>query len=156
MSDIGGIIPEREMSDPLLAELNRMAAFESHLIVDDTWNAKLTILIGGTYEQHIEAFKLRKLSKAEQIELADYIRDGMKDNLAVVLQPNSKPGAQFIYFPRRPDITKPVIVGTIAHELLHVTIGILARAEVRLTAASEEAYTYLHGRLMQEFWKRLS
>ena len=64
----------------------------------------------------------------------------MKDNLAVVFQPNSKPGAQFIYFPRRPDITKPVIVGTIAHELLHMTIGILARAEVRLTAASEEAY----------------
>lgn len=132
-----------------------MVAHECHLIVDDTWNAKVTILIGGTYEQHIEAFKRRKISKAEQIELADYLRDEMKDNLAVVLQTNSRPGAQFIYFPRRPDLTKPVIVGTIAHELLHVTIGILTRAEVRLTAASEEAFTYLHGRLMQEFWKKV-
>lgn len=144
------------MSDPLLTEMLRMVKFETHLITIDQWNAKVTLLIGGTHDQHVDAFRRRKLGKEEQQELADYCRDDMKDNFAVVLQPTSRPGAQFVYFPRKPDLTKPVVVGTIAHELLHVTIGILRRADVRLTQASEEAFTYLHAHLMQEAWKRLT
>jgi hypothetical protein len=143
------------MADALLTEMLEMAKFESHLIAIDQWNAKVTIIIGGTHEQHVEAFRRRRVSKAESAELADYCRDEMKDNAAVVLLPTSRPAAQFIYFPRRPDPKKPVVVGVIAHEILHVTICILRRAEVRLTDASEEAFSYLHGYLMQEFWKKV-
>lgn len=144
------------MSDPLLAELNRMTNHECHLIVIPDWSAKLTILIGGTHEQHFEAFKKRKLHVWECTHLADWCRDEMRHNAAVTLQPTTRPRSQFIYFPTRPNIMKAETVGTVAHELLHVTISLLSLAGIKLTASSEEAYTYLHGHLMQEFWKKVN
>ena len=144
------------MSDPLLGELLKMAKFETHLIVLSQWSARVTIIIGGNHEQHLEAFKRRSVSKAESVEYADYMRDEMRHNAAVVLQPKSRPSAQFVYFPQPPNLTKADVIGVVAHELLHVTIGILRRADVRMTDASEETYTYLHGHLMQEFWKKLT
>jgi len=143
------------MSDPLLTEMLRMTEFQSHLITVDQYQAKVTLLIGGTHEQHVEAFKRRRVAKQESSELADYCRDQMKDCLAVVLYTASRPGAFFVYFPQKPDLTRPAVVGTVSHEMFHVTIGILRRAEVRLTDASEEAFAYLHGHLMQEVWKKL-
>ena len=100
------------MSDPLLAELNRMTNHECHLIVIPDWSAKLTILIGGTHEQHFEAFKKRKLHVWECTHLADWCRDEMRHNAAVTLQPTTRPRSQFIYFPTRPNIMKAETVGT--------------------------------------------
>ena len=144
------------MSDPLLTEALKMAQHECFHILVPQWHARLIVIIGGTYEQHLEIFRKRRVGKEEALDLANYLKSEMKHNAAVVLQPNTRPRAQFVYFPKRPSLTSPVTVGTIAHELLHVTVGILTKSDVRLTAASEEAFTYLHGHLMQEFWKRLS
>ena len=144
------------MSDPLLGELLKMAKFETHLIVLNQWSAKVTIVVSGSHGQHLEAFKRRRISKDDSQHYADYMRDGMKHNAAVVLQPPSRPGSQFVYFPVAPNLAKSEVIGTVAHELLHVTVQILRNAQVRLTGASEETYTYLHGHLMQEFWKKLA
>lgn len=132
-----------------------MAAFESHLIVVPQMRTKITILIGGDYDDHIKAFTSKRLTKMEKTVLAEFLRDNKNKFEAVTLIPTTRPQALFIYFHKRPDLTKPDTVDTIAHEILHCTFSILKRLEVRFNSGSEEAFTYLHGYLMGEFWKRL-
>ncbi len=86
--------------------------FESHLITVKPFAGNVTILIGGTDEELVAAFVRRRVAKYEALTLAAYCRKEMKDNLAATLYTNTRPGALFVYFPKRPDITKPKVVDT--------------------------------------------
>lgn len=129
--------------------------FATYFFGYDQWNAKVVVMIGGERDQHEATFRKYKIGKAESAELADWCRDEMRDSFGVTLQPQTKPGVQVVYFPRRPNLANPVHVGMVGHELFHAVTCILRRAEVRLTHASEEAFAYLLGHLMQQFWRRM-
>lgn len=143
-------------ADPLLKELLKMDKFEYHLIPLSQWRARVILMVGGTYEQHVEAFRKNLLTRDEQVFLATDMRDYMRHNAAAVYQPASRPRRQFVYFPSNPDLTKGDVVGTIAHEMLHVTVALLKNAGVRLNDGSEETYTYLQGYLVEQVFCKLS
>ena len=143
------------MADKLLSEMLKLSAVEYHLIPLTNWRARVIILIGGTHEQHIDAFKRNKLPKSEQDNMADYIRDQMRTTAGVTLQSSYRPRRQFIYFAKRPDVSHGEVANVVAHELLHATIHILKHANMRLNEGSEEAYTYLLGYLVEQFWLKV-
>lgn len=130
------------------------APFESYLLTTPPYSGKVTVLIGGTREELMAAFKRRRISAVEAMMHVDYCMNEMKHNLAATIF-TTRPNALFVYFPKRPDLTKPKAVDTVAHELLHCVISILKTVGVRLGENSEEAYTYLMGKLMQDFWTKV-
>ena len=143
------------MTDKVLAELLKLSAFEYHMIPLTQWRARVIILIGGTHEQHLDAFKRNKLPKSEQDDLANYIRDEMRHTAGVTLQSTHRPRRQFIYFPKRPNVSRGETANVVAHELLHATIHILKNSGVKLNEGSEETYTYLLGYLIEQFWLKV-
>ncbi len=132
-----------------------MPAFEKHLITAKPWRTKLTILIGGGYEDHYNAFVARRVHKKEARELAQWLQDEHKVLDGVCITPNTRPGAMFIYFSTKPNPLNPDKVDTIVHELMHATFEIMRRVNVTGKAASEEAYAHTLGQLTCEVWQRL-
>ena len=143
------------MSDPFFTEALKMAQHECHLIPLPQWRALVIILIGGTHEQHVDAFRKHRLPKSEQISLADYIRDDMRHTAGVTLQSSHRPRRQFIYFAKRPNVSKGETANVVSHELLHAAIHILKGSGIKLNDGSEETYTYLLGYLIEQFWLKV-
>lgn len=132
-----------------------MPAFETHLILVKPWQARLTILIGGTRDEIYAALRKRRVHLKDAESLANYCRDHKLFSDGITLYPTSNPSSIFIYFPKRPNQYDPNKVDTIAHELMHVTFALLKRCAVRRSEATEEAYAHTLGQLMGEFWTRV-
>lgn len=96
-----------------------------HRIPLPTWRALVVVIVGGDVDELAEVFRSNRLSKAEAADLATFCATQMRHTAAVTLQPSSRPRRQFVYYAKKPDLTKPDQLGTLAHELLHCTFHIL-------------------------------
>lgn len=87
-----------------------------HHIPVTSWRAMVVVIIGGTQDELVEAFRRYKLRADEQVDLAVYCATQMRWASAVHLQATSRPRRQFIYFPKTPDLRKPHHAATVVHE----------------------------------------
>ena len=119
-----------------------------HRIPLPTWRALVIVIVGGSADEIAEVFRCAKLAPAEVADLSTYCSTQMRHTAAVTLQAASRPRRQFIYFAKKPDLSKPENLGTLAHELLHVVFHLMRASGMRLNEGSEEAYCYLHAQLV--------
>lgn len=85
-----------------------------HRIPLPTWRALVVVIVGGDVDELAEVFRSNRLSKAEAADLATFCATQMRHTAAVTLQPSSRPRRQFVYYAKKPDLTKPDQLGTLA------------------------------------------
>lgn len=119
------------------------------------WNSDVIIFIGGRPAQHARKFKRYHIKKDIRDWWEERIATQRKIGGAVTMHDHSKPWYVFIYFPTKPKVKKADDIEQATHELLHAAIHILRKKGVSLVPESEEAYTYLQGFLVREFFERL-
>jgi hypothetical protein len=58
-----------------------------------------------------------------------------------------------VWLPRVPKTTEEL--GTLSHEIFHVTCDVCRHVSIPLTEYSEEAYCYITGYLTKQFWEKI-
>lgn len=124
-------------------------------IDSECWNTYVSVMIGGDRRQRRALLYRCKVGDDAADRWLDHMRDLDPRGAVTMYDDVGTPGNVFVYFPTIPKNTDPQDLGSVTHEMLHVTNRILRQKRVTLCHESEEAFTYLTEYLVRELWAQV-